>query len=304
MAAILVGRIGWGYKGSREGDREYFARHLVQTTDPQDGPATVLYCPGLPAVGSFWALGNDMDAWAYCTPEATVSPKYDDEICTWWVVEQAFSTRPIYRCQTDSIENPLNEPMQLSGSFVKYTKEVSLDKNGNAILNSAKEPLSGQELEFDHHRATVRIQKNILSLPLTTYTNMMNKVNDATLWGCDPRCVKLSNVSWERKLYGVCTYYYTVTYEFDIDFETFDKEVADRGRRTLLMPPPTGVPLATWKLNPKNYVIAKDLLDENAGVMLLDGAGNTWDGTGTPGKIQVQYYKEANFLTLGIPTSL
>ena len=300
MAPVLQnGQRTWELTRDEEGYRSYKIEWGV-LADPLDGPATILNTPGLPAVGSFWNFDNDSDAWAFCTPEVKISPYQSQEPNILWTVEQTFSNRPITRCNNTTIDDPLSEPDKVSGSFVKYTKEATKQWNPDTgdfdlyLVNSSFEQIRGSAAERDYNRPTVRIEKNISTLPLSTFSQMVDYLNDSTLWGLPARCVKLSNVSWERKIYGTCYYYYTVTYEFDIDYFTFDRILLDEGTRKLA---PGGTPG-----NPKHYINIKDPQDEDV-KMILNGAGDVWDGTGDPGTILARYYGEANFLLLDVPTS-
>lgn len=296
MAATLVGLADWSCTRDRDGYKDFQAVWKIKTSDPEDGPGTVLACPGLPAIGSPWSFGNDTEPWVFCRPDATVRKLLqNDEKTHWWRVEQVFSNRPLRRCQTSSIENPLDEPPDISGSFVKYVREAAFDKDGKPFKNSAHERLRGKFLERDYNRHTISISMNILTLPLSLYAPMVDTVNDAPLWGLSPRMVKLSNVIWSRKLYGTCTYYYTVTYEFDIDFQTFDRLVPDEGTKVLA---PGGDPD-----NPADFIAYKDKLAENSRVF-LNGAGEPVKPGDPPANILIQHYTESNFLALGIPPSL
>jgi hypothetical protein len=296
MAGTLIGLTDWSVTRSKEGHRTYKAVYKVRTSSTNDGPQVVSNTSGLPTVGSTWSPGNDADPFVYCTPEMTIRPALKGEANNTWFVEQTFSTLTPIRCQTTSIENPLNEPDRISGGFVKFTRERSKDRNGDPITNSAKEVLTGSVVEFDENRPTVRIEMTEATLPLSNFSLLMDHVNDALLWGLSARRVKLSNVSWERRLYGVCTFYYVVTYEFDINYYTFDPTVVDEGTRYLA---PGGT-----ASNPNHYIDAQDLKGASQKI-ILDGSGGKWDGTGSPGEVgPIEYYPEANLLSLGIPASL
>lgn len=295
MSATALGRIHWDVKRDKDGHRDYSLRWLVESTDPDDGPATILAAAGLATVGSTWSYGNDVDSWAFCLPEASCTPVVEKEKGQYWFVDQTFSTKPMRRCNTTDIENPLSEPDRLSGSFLKENRSAAFDKNGDPILTSSLEWVRGEHTKRSFNQPTVKIERNVLTNPLSTFAPMVDTVNDATLWGMPKRSVKLANVSWARKLYGVCTYYYVVTYDFVIDYGTFDRYVLDEGTKVLAC--------GGNKNNPQHFVQYKDINGENSYV-ILDGNGEPWDGTGTPGKVFIEFYDESNFLLLGIPTSL
>lgn len=324
MTASLINEGLWTWSLTRdsEGHREYTVVHRV-TADKLDGPQTVMNTPGLPTIGSIWNFDNDSDAWAFCWPNMQVTPGLKGQAQTEWKVEQLFSTKPLSRCQDESIEDPLLEPQKVSGSFVKYTKEVTHDKDNIAILTSSHEAIRGPQAEFDHNRPTVRIQQNVAALGLETFSEMVDTVNDDTLWGLAARKIKLSNVSWERVLFGLCNFYYTRTFEFDINFSTFDREVLDEGTKVLnghwdttagtggtggwVLDDIDGI--APDRDNPQHFMRAIDR-SGNPIKIILDGNGEPSDAdiagtgtTGSPGTIDIQYYSESNFLLLGIPTS-
>lgn len=302
----------WGLSIDEEGHRTYFIEFLVEVSSMRDGPALVSLTPGLPVVGSVWIVGNDFDVWAWCYPTMKVSrhqtPKGESGV--WWKVRKTFSTKPLFRCQDESVEDPLLEPDRISGGFVKYTQEVSKDRNGTEITSSSHEPIRGPQVEFDNNRPTVRISQNVSSLGLDVFTPMIDTVNDRPLWGLAARKIKLSNVPWERKTWGTCNFYYTRTLEFDIDFTTFDRDIPDVGKKVLrgewnqAVTPPVWVPEGgTSQSNPTHFQIFKDAKDENIGPTLLDGAGNP-STSETPTFATLEFYGESNFLTLGVPTTL
>lgn len=319
-AAVWGGPIKIEGDRDDEGHRTYKISHLIKVSSYSDGPATVMSATGLPNTGSFFSFGNDTDIWAFCLPSLKIRPYERDggEPGEWWTAEQIFTTRPINRCQDESIEDPLLEPAKVSGSFSRYSREITRDRDGNRIETSSFEPIRGQAVEFDSHTATVRIEKNFSSLGLETFVEYMNSLNDAPLWGLSAGKVKLSNVTWSRNYYGTCSVYYTRTYDFDIDFRGFDRRVPDEGTKVLSgqWNPSSG----EWELiniagsapdptNPSHFIQYKDRNGENAPVM-LNGAGlpaETSVGTGSTGdigEIEIKGYELNNLLQLGIPTSL
>jgi hypothetical protein len=125
---------------------------------------------------------------------------------------------------------------------------------------------------------------------------MMDTVNDATLWGLPARYIKLSSIRWQRLLYGVCSYYYKMHYEFDINYESWDRWLWDKGTR-YLAPGGTGG-------NEEHYVQAKDSNDENVKEVFLDGTGHKATSQLNIEKFKVEFYEESNFLLLGVPATI
>jgi len=307
MTASVVntkGRRSWGVERDERGHRTYSLKILVKSTDALDGPKTALEASGLPAIGDTWDFGNDDDPWAFCLPTMSVRifQEKEGDPNKAWIITNTFTTKPQNRCQDDSVEDPLDEPDRISGGFVKYTVEARSMFNAVgdsvAILNSAGDIITG--IQRDENRPTVRIGQNVADLGLEDFSGKIDKLNDSTLWGLDARKVKLSNVTWQRLIFGTCNFYYSREFEFDINFNTFDlTDVVDAGFRAK---DPSG-----------GFIVNKDKNGENVpSQIMLDGEGGiNIDPLNAPvfldadnGLGPVRLYEETNLLELGIPSDL
>lgn len=304
MSAAIYngGLIDWSAERDETGYRTYTLDMLVYS-DFTDGPYEVMNAAGLPAIGSSWSFGGDNDPWSFCRPNIKVA-RYEakgGEKWRWWKVTQTFSNKPLQRCQDTSIDNPLEEPPKLSGSFVRYQKPAEKDKNGKLILSSSHEKITG--LEKEANRPQVVIEFNDSTLDLATFSQFVNGINDAPLWGVPTYGVMLTDCSWERKLYGVCSFYFTKRFTFDIKYERWiENDIADRGFRKYI-----GIDVfGGGKDNPDNFELIKDVKDDKhiTPTMLKLGDVNP-DPVNDPQFIPtVQFYNAYNLLTLGIPSSL
>ncbi len=90
-------------------------------------------------------------------------------------------------------------------------------------------------MEFDNNRGVVKIKQNTGSffLGVTLPSIMLNCVNDRELWGIPARCIKLSSAPTDRKFYGHCEVYWARSLEFEIDRNTWDREILDEGNKVL-----------------------------------------------------------------------
>lgn len=315
MSGTSLGPRTWKMTRDKEGYREYRIKFLVQVTDVgNDDPNVVLSASGLPLIGAPWAYGNGNDPWCRCWPNVTVTPYGIPEgrPVEFYTAEYLFTNKPLNRCQNSTIDNPLAEPQKVSGSFVNYTKKTTKDKDGGLIASSSHEPIP---VDKDESRPTVIIEQNVGTLGLATFSQMINTVNDSPLWGLDERCIKLRNAPWSRKLYGVCTYYYTRRFEFDINYNTFDlDDVADMGFKRVIGEWDTSTNPPTWdpvdsvdRDNPENFVpiTAPHTGDQITKPVMLDNNGDVdTSPVASPSfRPAIELYAESNFLTLGIPTS-
>lgn len=244
MTVSLTGKRTWSLEIDQDGHYTYEIIHLVRS-DLTDGPTAVSVCAGLPMPGSSWSFGSDVNDWAYCRPNMKINihEEKEGERALYWKVQQTFSTRPLNRCGTTDVTDPLLEPMKISGSSVKYTEEATEDRFGNDVVNSAFEQIRGAQVEFDHNRDTVTIEWNVANLNYPLFAPMRDTVNDASLWGFPPRSIKLSGVTWEKKYHGECSVYYTRRFTFDISVKVyrytgvvvgaFDRDIMDEAGKAL-----------------------------------------------------------------------
>lgn len=326
----------WGVTVDDEGYRTYELVFRLKGA-VGDGPAAALQCPGLPAVGSAWFVGNDVDIWAFRKWATTATMVEEDGPNRYWDTKLIFSTKSNEKkCNDQKIEDPLLEPQKISGKFVKdkerggFASSVEYYTNGALvrtvpyparILNSAFEEMHGPQNEWDVSRWAVHVEQNVLSLQLELCDEMRDAVNDAALWGFPARCVKLCDFTWEKLYYGQCYAYYKRMFDFEINAikhpttgvvtSGWDKrELLDEGMKvirgewnaagTLWIPDVTNPPNY---LNPSHYIRFKDP-HGNLARVVLDGAGDPHnsDTHAEPGKVKVKKYFAKNLLLLGIPT--
>jgi len=309
MSATWVGRTNWSVNRDEDGHREYTLESKVVCTSVLDGPASVLTASGLPAVGTYWFFGGDVDVWAYCWPTASATPMVSDEPGYWWKVTQKFSTKPYKRCQSQSIEDPLLEPARISGSFNSSPYTTLKDRNGDLIESSSHESIA---VEYDISDHIVVIEMNVASLDIAELVEYNNTLNDAELWGVAARKIRLVNPTWTRNVYGTCNYYFTVHYEFAIRDKTWDEtEIADAGKRCIKgdwteADPPVWTDSGLDGSDIGHFQVAKDPNGDIEGSkILLDGTGSRLTDLDNPVFLDpIELYDEKNFLLLGIPTDL
>lgn len=259
MTFAIAGRVGWEGDRDEDGYRTYKLVHLLVSDVPTDGPAEALRTPGLPLPGALWQVGTDVDVWVYCRPNALMQPFYDaKEPGVWWTIEQTFSNKPPpkgQRCQDQEIEDPLLEPPKISGGFQRDKEEATRDRYGLPINNSSHEQIRGPQNEWDASRPKIRVQMNLPFSEeyLALLSALQDCVNESPMWGYGPRMVKLSGSDWTEQLFGLCYFYLQVTFDFEINWKTWDRYILDEGTKCLR---------GDWDRDPDSpdftkYVVAK-----------------------------------------------
>jgi hypothetical protein len=241
------------------GHRVYKITYLIMSTTDRAGPAEAILTPGLPQYGDTWSYGEEVDVWAWCRYDTEVQQIFPENMRgQHWAVTFTFSTEPDDKgCAQQQIQNPLLQPPKISGSFTKFREETAVDRFGSPIRNSAWELLRGPQVEFDDARPTIKIEMNVASLNLPLLYAMRECVNAYDMWGFPPRCIKLSQVSWERLFYGVCFPYYKWHLEFELNPKTWDKTILDQGTAALNGHWDVAPKLPSGAVNPTfgNYVL-------------------------------------------------
>jgi hypothetical protein len=309
MAITNLGRRRWSMESDDDGHSEYTIQWLIETTDPLDGPTSIWLSGAIAAVGSTWGYGNDIDLQAWCRPRMSFRMVVEDEPNTLWIVEQYFSSKPILRCQDASPGDPLAEPPKWGGTFGRFMRQTTIDKDDNVITNSS---LQRVPIEVPDIQPTITVTQNVATLNLTGRATVLRApLNDAPLWGLPARCIMFSKYTWEQNFYGLCYTYFTETLEFEANADTFDTEFIDEGSRVLnghwddtgawvLDDINGGAPSAN---NPNHFI---RYVDRNGfpGTTLLDGAGKPLTDAGSPVVRTARPMKESNLLLLGIPATL
>lgn len=306
--STLLGPWDWKMSRDADGHRTYDLWWLIEAQNSATGPSASLDDPsviintsGLPTIGSVWSdldFIDGADDYAWCTPECEVEP-YESkpgEPPLYYRLKNTFTTRPMKRCQDNTIQNPLNEPHELSGSWVDKKIIPYIDRDGLPYRSSTGEPLIGQETEIDDADWEIVVGFNSAAIPLALVNSLRHHLNDSTLWTLATGKVKFSRYSFTRKLYGTCTFYYNNQMRFSVR-DSWAQYLADKGRMEL----GSGGSAS----NPVDWIVAKDIYGENKPIMRLDINGKPIvSNTQTPNTITRNPYPLGNLLLLGIPSTL
>src|SRR5690606_16805593 len=128
---------------------------------------------------------------------------------------------------------------------------------------------------------------------------LRDKVNDATFWGLDARCVKLSQWKWSKQYYGTCTGYIVNVLEFEINVGKWNFRRIDQGFRIKNGVDDDGRTKYLKLMDGKDQPLQKP--------RLLDGAGGLLAAADPPEILDSKVIHEADFsdlITLGIPTTV
>lgn len=301
MSGSVYKTLNWTSNRDKRGYRQYTVTHLVITTADTDSPSDVLLnTTGLPVPGTTWNYGNTPDTQAVCLFERSVSryKPVEGENGNYWAVVSKFDSTPGATPPGASEDpgGPLLMPFKISGGYDQNEVQEITDRFNQPLVSTSFEPLVGEETMRNYARPTVTIEHNISSDPVGLLEGYMNRVNSVAMWGFQPRCVRMEDAEWSKEMMANGVYYYNVKYTFVVQYGTWDSDILDEGRKVLK---PGGD-----ITNPAHFELVKAGLgdDKNPDPVMLDS--NTGLQTQVPHFLTFEIDLEANFLLLGIPSTL
>ena len=161
MAYTVTGKDA-GSAQNNEGIRSYVQPYKVHvdTEAEAENPFAIGSASGLPLVGEQYPY----DSYATCTKLQVECTTYFTD----WRVTAHYDTKIINLDSGGSPQartNPLNERAYFDWSGEQFQRPAVVDRDGNAIGNSAGDPFDPFPMR-DDSRLVVRVEKNVATVPL------------------------------------------------------------------------------------------------------------------------------------------
>lgn len=204
--------------------RVYYKRFRVITDDIADGPQKVRSGFGMPRIGEPYINGNDADILATCVDidvKATASPFV-------WMLVATYDTS---RLVDVVVDNPLNQPAEISWAFTEYERPLVRDARGVSLVNTSGEAFD-PPLTVPDSRPVVTITRNEPFFSPALAVAYQDAVNLDIFAGALPRAAKVNAINGVRQI-DLGLVYYKVTYEIQFRRELFDLYVLDQGYRDI-----------------------------------------------------------------------
>lgn len=258
--------------------RRTYTRVFQVITTPETGSQTVR--TGLPvAIGDVYSYGAEIDSATYCT---SIEVACDEKSGKSWTATVGYSAiDPSIRPQ-----NPLDMQPEVAWGWAQFQRAVFEDRNGDPILNSAKDYFD-PPISRDDSRPILGLIRNQATFNQDLADSLRDHVNDAPWWGAAAGKVKISNITAHRVFSPeIGDYYWQATYEFAFNRDGWATKVLDQGFRQLNGAGTAQVP------------IFKDGVPVGSPA-LLDGSGHALAVSGTPVFLEFDVYPETDFSLLG-----
>jgi hypothetical protein len=290
MAAFLIREIGRGVRRGEMGDsydRKYIRRFLVGTTDPRDGQATVMTCPGLPQIWDSYETPNESDDIATCR-RLRCFEQADHP--TRWQVEVEYSTETSDKTYEDP--NPLNEPGVFGWEVKEFQEARQEDEDGTIYANSAADPY---DPPFQRRNGTLNlvVTKNLPYFDDDQAKQYLFHINATSFWGKDPGTMLCTDFSCAAWAFKNDVWFWPVRFRFEHNRDGWNASLLDAGFAKLN----TGVTPPT----PPREVILDPNGARPGGPTLLDGHGQPLAHGSAPVYNDFTSYPSAEFNDLGLP---
>lgn len=234
LSSFKVQKRGQVGKWTSTGVRTYTTVLQCLSDDPMDNQVTVLEATcaylGIPLntpVYEIFNIGNGFDFLARlksmearCTATGSVG-----EYREWLVTLEYDSTAEQQQ------DNPLLRPTQISGSFQEYMKTLEKDRDGNPVVNAAKEKFD-PPIELPDGRPHLTMVRNEATYDMAYFANNFYNFINSTPWYSGSagrwRCVNVGGTGPHIENDVV---FYTITYEFQYRKEGWQPSILNRGKK-------------------------------------------------------------------------
>lgn len=162
MTVTYKGEDPAGRRGrNSKGVRTYTRVFKLETTSQSEGPYAVGSNASLPKIGA----AHPEDAGAFCTD---LTPECVEPWKGWTVTAE-------YSSEFTLAENPTSDPATITWGSEQFQRVVIVDKNGQAVVNSAGDPFD-PPIMADDSRRVVTVTKNLANVPtwILTYQDAVN----------------------------------------------------------------------------------------------------------------------------------
>lgn len=294
-------------KKDMDGGAVYDVKWGVTVDSAQIGPDDVIEAPGLPLPGSPFSsvvAGGNPNAYYFGDGSAKRAGSAKKQRIR-WECTLPFRTAGAGTNPSGQTNHPLLKPWKVNGGVNKYTTAAQRDKDGNPILNSAKQRFRGEVVNLIDSRGWFSIEGYVSWINFNVMDNIGGAVNENAYWNIAARKIKVSEFTYEQLWFGNSVWYFKVNFTFEINPSTWDLKPLDEGD-LLRIADPYNPGSFTWR-------VPKDPYENNLHHVLLDGEGGLGDpdspvycdGGGAParpGPFRVR--DEVDFATIGFPAHL
>lgn len=190
-----------------------------------------------------------------------------------WLVDVTYSS--------SASDNPLNDPIMISGNQSARQVPVEFDRDGQPILNTAGDPF--QEILFaEDFDDTIQLSFNSATVPFNASQQAKRTVSSNAMLGLSPGTVRYAGMNFQPQDHETLGLYYSISIGLALadDWKT---RILNQGFREL-----DGFEQKVIKIDGQAVTTPA----------LLDQGGEKLDESGQPVTLEFDIYGEANYVAL------
>lgn len=213
----------------RDFHRTYTTIYVVFTERNQD-PFNAASVSGIPTYGDSYSWNAFTDVWAFAKQfdiqrDQELKDPLSGDIVVRWTITVRHDSKPTGGSNGFTPrDNPLDEPVVITGSFDWYTSPRYRDIDGNVLANSAHIPYPRETVEVDDVFDTINVSYNYATIDLDLRSQMINAVNSVPMWGLGVRRIKLSTWDYQILWAGPAFQYVKYNLKFTVSYEEMPPE--------------------------------------------------------------------------------
>jgi hypothetical protein len=149
-----------------------------------------------------------------------------------WKIEVSYGLWNILERSPDG--NPIHIPLRFRFEFTGVSTPAFVDVDGNAIVNSAGDYYD-PPVEYERLHASLVVRRNESAPNINLVAAWSNTVNLKAWNGFPPKTARLMPIRIPEIMYSQVTnsFYWPMEYEFEINFDTWVKQILNQGFRQL-----------------------------------------------------------------------
>lgn len=292
MAIISINEVKTRSSSITTEGTQYTRSFKVITDDQNDGPKEVRQSLGLSVGGGYSnGAGTETDLSSIID---NISCRCVSEDGKHWEVNVSYSPWEDEE-NTNETNDPLLDDTQYSWGFIQHEKNVDVDADGEAILNSAGQPFSEPQV-IDDSRLVLTVTRNESSYNPVTAAAYKDAVNSDSFFGMEPAQAKCANIGGTRQVDASKGIYWEVTYEFHFNADKWNPtKILDAGYMTRTGYFPGGGSSASVEVKPVT-LNGKEPTEPQ----LLNGSGGLLEPGEAPVFMDYDLYKTFPFAVFGL----
>lgn len=209
-----------------DGHQNHVITYEVLVNDKANDDAWVVVQAVAAVLTTTYAHGTSTNANAFIQGIGPATQRDSPTDFQKWICPATWSTKPIGSSNgntgstpLDVYTSPINEPWKFSGSYLRGTRVLNIDRNGDLTFLAGTEEIKSGEIPFGND--TLHMEGHTATISLGTRAQAIFHCNETTIWGLTPRQLLLVAWNYDVVKYGNGLQAVHHSLDFEINYETW-----------------------------------------------------------------------------------